>query len=121
MTTTIKIEKSVYDRKEASDGKRILVMRFWPRGIPKDKVDLWMKELGTGKDLIKKWKAGKISWDDFSAEYIRGLKSKEHLLKDLARQAKEGAITLLCGCKDMNHCHRYLLKNTIAEYFPRIR
>ncbi|MGH9920029.1 MAG: DUF488 family protein, N3 subclade, partial [Nitrososphaerales archaeon] len=34
----IKIEKSVYDKPEPSDGKRILVMKLWPRGISKDKV-----------------------------------------------------------------------------------
>jgi len=117
---TIEIEKTVYDKKEASDGKRILVMRFWPRGISKDKVDVWIKELGTDKELIKKWKTGKISWNNFSAEYEKGLKGKEYLLKDLAKQAKEGTITLLCSCKDMNHCHRYLLKIAIAEYIPRI-
>ncbi len=46
----INITKSVYPPnppREASDGKRILVMTLWPRGVSKDKVDVWMKDLGT--------------------------------------------------------------------------
>jgi len=52
----IKIAKTVFDPPEPSDGKRFLVMRFWPRGISKEKVDSWMKELGTPKEVIRKWK-----------------------------------------------------------------
>ena len=61
----IKTAKTVYDKPESSDGKRILVMRLWPRGVAKDKVDVWFKELGTEKELIKRWKSGKISWKEF--------------------------------------------------------
>jgi uncharacterized protein YeaO (DUF488 family) len=50
----IRIEKSVYDKPDASDGERILVMRIWPRGVSRDKgkIDSWLKELGTEKDLM---------------------------------------------------------------------
>jgi uncharacterized protein YeaO (DUF488 family) len=84
----IKIEKTVYDEPEALDGKRILVMRTWPRGISKDTVDVWMKDLGTDKELIKKWKDGKIPWSKFAIEYGKSLKGKEDLLQDLARNRK---------------------------------
>ena len=111
----IKIEKSVYDKPEPSDGKRILVMKFWPRGISKDKVDLWMKDLGTDKELIKKWKKGKVPWDKFAAEYRKSLKGKEELLRNLAEESKAGTITLLCTDRDPNRCHRSLLKAAIEE------
>lgn len=109
----IKTEKTIYDPVEASDGKRILVMRMWPRGIKKEKVNLWLKELGTEIGLIKKWKAGKISWVDLSKEYRRSLKGKEEILEKLASESKKKAVTLLCSCKDEEHCHRYLLKQAI--------
>ena len=111
----IKIEKTVYDEPEALDGKRILVMRTWPRGISKDKVDIWMRELGTDRELIRKWKAGKVSWDKFVAEYRKSLKGKEDLLRNLAKESKAGTITLLCTDKDPNRCHRSLLKTAIEE------
>jgi uncharacterized protein YeaO (DUF488 family) len=111
----IRIEKSVYDKPEPSDGKRILVMKLWPRGISKDKVDLWMKDLGTDRELIRKWKDGKISWDRFAAEYRKSLRGKEDLLTNLAEESKAGTITLLCTDKDASRCHRSLLKSAIEE------
>ena len=65
----MKIDKSIYDKPEKSDGKRILVMPMWPRGIKKEKVDIWIKELGTPKEVIKKWKSGKIPWSEVVKEY----------------------------------------------------
>jgi uncharacterized protein YeaO (DUF488 family) len=109
----IRIEKSVYSPPEKSDGKRILVMTLWPRGVSKDKVDVWMKELGTPRDLIKRYKSEKMSWKEYSAEYRKSLKGKEPMLRSLAEEAKKGTITLLCTEKDPNACHRSLLKMAI--------
>jgi uncharacterized protein YeaO (DUF488 family) len=109
----IRIDKSVYAPEEPSDGERILVMTLWPRGISKDKVDVWMKELGTPRDLIKKYKSGKVSWEKFAVEYKKSLKGKEALLKSLADESKKRTITLLCTEKDPSVCHRSLLKAAI--------
>jgi len=109
----IKIEKSVYDSPEPGDGRRILVMRLWPRGIPKAKVDLWIKELGTERELIARWKGGRISWDRFAAEYKKSLRGKEGLLRRLAEESRVGTITLLCTDRDPARCHRSLLKEAI--------
>jgi uncharacterized protein YeaO (DUF488 family) len=109
----IRIEKTVYSPPEKSDGRRILVMTLWPRGVSKDKVDVWMKELGTPRDLIKRFKAGEVSWKQYSAEYTKSLRGKEPLLRKLAEEAKDGTITLLCTEKDPNTCHRSLLKGAI--------
>ncbi len=111
----IKIEKSVYDEPGPSDGKRILVMKLWPRGISKDRVDLWMKDLGTDRELIRKWKEGKIPWDRFATQYRKSLEGKEDMLKKLAEESKAGTITLLCTDKDPARCHRSLLKAAIEE------
>jgi len=86
MLQLIKIAKTVYDPPDSADGKRILVMRFWPRGISKERVDVWMKDLGIPKKVIRKWKAGEISWEKFAKEYERGLKGKEELLRTLVQQ-----------------------------------
>lgn len=90
-------------------------MRLWPRGISKDKVDVWMKDLGTERELIARWKGGKISWDRFAAEYKKSLKGKEEELKRLAEESKSGTITLLCTDRDPARCHRSLLKGAIEE------
>ncbi len=111
----ININKTVYDAPEPADGKRVLVMSLWPRGISKEKVDAWMKELGTPKETIKKWKTGKISWAEFAREYRRSLKGKEPLLRELSQESKHRTITLLCIEKDPTRCHRSLLKEAIES------
>ena len=112
----IKTEKTVYDKREEWDGRRILVMRTWPRGISKEKVDLWLKDLGTEKELIRKWKAGKVTWAEFARKYNASLKGKERVLKELAAESRNGTITLLCGCRDEAHCHRHLIKQAVQKY-----
>ncbi len=111
----IKIDKTVYDPPDPSDGKRILVMRLWPRGIAKKKIDVWMKDLGTPKEVITKWKGRKITWKTFSTEYEKSLKGKEAILKELADESRKSTITLLCTEKDATTCHRSLLKAAIEK------
>jgi uncharacterized protein YeaO (DUF488 family) len=113
---TIKIDKTIYDKPEPSDGLRVLVMRLWPRGISKDRVDLWVKDVGTEKDLIKLWKGGKISWKEYTKRYLASLKGKEPILNDLASRSKRGTVTLLCVEKDASMCHRILLKKQIEKH-----
>lgn len=93
-------------------------MSLWPRGVSKDKVDAWMKELGTPKELIKKWKAGKIEWPEFAKEYRRSLKGKERELRQLREESRHMTITLLCTEKDPSRCHRSLLKEAIEGIQP---
>ena len=111
----IKIQKTVYDKPEKSDGKRILVMTMWPRGISKEKVDVWIRELGTPKEIIYEWKNGRISWEMFTIKYRASLSGKEGLLRKLAEESNKGPITLLCTDKDPNFCHRSLLKSAIEQ------
>jgi uncharacterized protein YeaO (DUF488 family) len=91
-------------------------MTLWPRGVSKDRVDVWMKELGTPRELITRYKSGKVPWKSFAAEYRKSLKGKDHLLMMLAEDSKKGTITLLCTEKDPTHCHRSLLKEAIETY-----
>jgi uncharacterized protein YeaO (DUF488 family) len=112
----IRIDKTVYDKPEPSDGERILVMRLWPRGVSKEKVDRWLKELGTDVDLIHDYKQGKVTWAEFSRRYLKSLKGKEPLLRELAAKSKSRTITLLCTDKDATRCHRSLLKAEMERY-----
>src|SRR4051812_41176732 len=65
--------KCIYDPHSPSDGVRVLVMSFWPRGVARNHVDVWFRELGTAPSLIKEWKAEQISWTEFRRHYRRGL------------------------------------------------
>ena len=113
----VSIQKSIYDPKSADDGVRVLVMQYWPRGVKKEKVDVWFKELGTSKELIKAWKTGGMSWPQYKSRYLADLKDvrKQELVNELAARARKGKITLLCGCRDSNRCHRIILKEQIER------
>ena len=111
----IQIEKTVYDKPSPTDGKRILVMRFWPRGVRKTTIDLWIKDVGTSPELIKAWKGGKLSWPEYEKRYYHDMKGEvqKERVKEIAGYAREGPITLLCTDKDPNRCHRSLLKKLV--------
>jgi uncharacterized protein YeaO (DUF488 family) len=111
----IKIDKTVYDPPEPTDGRRVLVMTLWPRGISKARVDVWMKELGTPRETMKKWKSGSMTWNELVRQYKRSLRGKENLLVELAEESRNGTITLLCVEKDPSRCHRSLLKDAIED------
>lgn len=61
--------KRVYDPPSPEDGTRILLMRFYPRGVKREAFQEWRKELGTEPDLIRAWKLGAIAWDEFTRRY----------------------------------------------------
>jgi len=107
--------KRIYDNVEPEDGHRVLVMTYWPRGVKKEKIDEWARELGTPADLIQQWKEDQISWKDFSEQYLRSIEDDKDKLKELAKLAESKPVTLLCSCKDEEHCHRSLLKQLIEE------
>lgn len=110
--------KSVYDPVEESDGDRILVTRFWPRGLSKKELQLaeWVQELGPSVKLLKDWKKGDISWGEYEKRYLEEMLSQEDKIKELARRAGQKTIILLCFEQENNPCcHRHLLKNLIQK------
>jgi len=100
----ISVEKSIYDPKSPNDGLRVLVMRYWPRGIKKDKVDVWFRDLGTSEGLIKAWKSGTISWMEFRKLYLAEVKSqsKRAIIRELAKRAKLRR-SLCCAVAAIKH------------------
>jgi uncharacterized protein YeaO (DUF488 family) len=113
--------KSVYDEADQSDGQRILVTRFWPRGISKARLSVaeWMREPAPSVALLRDWKAGRISWDEYTVRYHAEMAAHEAAIADLRERARVGTITLLCFEREGNpHCHRHLLKKLIEQETP---
>ena len=108
--------KRVYDSPEQADGARVLVMRLWPRGVKKEKIDHWFKALGTDLALVRAWKAGRLSWAELRRGYLAGLKRAEAQaqLAELRTLARTGPVTLLCACPDESRCHRGILKQLLT-------
>ena len=110
--------KSVKDLVEKSDGDRILVMRYWPRGCSKKDLKLteWLRELGPSSNLLHDWKDGKISWEEYKTRYCKEMSEYKQEIGELARRAKSRTITLLCiEPEGVPQCHRHLLKELIDK------
>jgi uncharacterized protein YeaO (DUF488 family) len=124
--------KSVWspiDRK--GDGLRVLVTRFRGRGLPKERYDVWMPNLGPSEALLRTLQSGKISWAVFSKRYCeelfeggsidtRNRTIKNHGQKFTLRLLNELAasqpVTLMCLCsEDQPQCHRHLLQEVLRR------
>lgn len=107
--------KRVYEDAEAGDGFRVLVDRLWPRGVKKDKIDLWLKEIGPSNELRNWFHHEERKFADFARKYRAELKSNPAVaeLRKLGREHK--VITLLYGAKDTEHNQAVVL----AEFLKR--
>lgn len=91
--------KRVYDPIEKDDGIRILVDRIWPRGIKKDKIDIWMKEIAPSHELREWFNHEPEKWEEFKSRYFEEL-DKNPKLSGLLKLVKEGRdVTLLYSAK----------------------
>lgn len=111
------LTKRVTEPAGAEDGRRVLVMRLWPRGVKKTVADLWLKGLGTPVELIRRWKAGKMTWATFVTAYRRHLQSAEARadMEILLALGRQGPVTLLCTCPEEVRCHRGILRAALLE------
>ena len=116
------VTKRIYEPAGDDDGDRVLIMRLWPRGIRKERVSVWLKELGPVPALLREFLDDKISWAQYVPRYLAGLERPEAqaAIAEVRRRAEAGRVTLLCGCADEEHCHRSLLRTYLLDS-PRAR
>ena len=110
--------KSVYDRIEEADGQRLLITRYWPRGISKKRLNIseWIRDLAPSKELLQDWKNEKITWQEYEKRYYKEMEIKKQFIQELVNLAETSTITLLCFEKEDNpYCHRHLLKRLIEN------
>lgn len=109
--------RRVYHPPDDTEGTRALIMRLWPRGIRKSRVDVWLKELGPVLPLLRAFRGGKISWPEYTRRYLAGLERRQAQaqLAEVRAAAKKGTVTLFCGCPDENRCHRSLLRAYLLD------
>lgn len=83
--------KRVYEPREAADGTRILVMRFWPRGIKKSHFDEWNRDVAPSRELVFAFKRGGLPWEEYVGRYRAEMRPEAVA----ALRDREGTITLL--------------------------
>jgi len=108
--------KSIYQPKEESDGIRILITRFYPRGVKKDHFDCWVRELAPSPTLLQSYKQGERTWEEFKIEFLTEMRDSIDSLEVIHALNQQNAvknITLLCYERDGMPCHRHIVKNII--------
>lgn len=111
--------KRVYDEPAASDGKRVLVERLWPRGISKERahLDLWLKEVAPSPELRTWFGHDPEKWGEFRRRYEAELASGEahqalSMLRDLGRS---GPLTLVFAARDDQHTNAVVLRELLSQ------
>lgn len=110
--------KSIYKPKDDSDGTRILITRFYPRGVRKDHFDEWVRELAPSVDLLKGYKEGIINQEQFTVQFFSQINSNVaslEALQSISEMAKKSDITLLCYERDGEFCHRHLVNTMVLH------
>ena len=110
--------KRIYDAADDDDGHRLLVMRLWPRGIRKDRVDAWDKGLAPTRELLTDFRSHAIDWPEFARRYHVEMAERPDSIKSLAALRERAAtetVTVHCSCKDPALCHRSLLKALVED------
>lgn len=118
----ILIDKHCRLNPSPDDGIRLLVMRYWPRGMAKDRFDAWLPHLAPSPGLLKwlmdrcegrRWASDDV-WEHWSMLYRREMKSQREVILDIRHRHEAGeTITLLCACHDKTRCHRGILRDLI--------
>ncbi|MEO6901638.1 MAG: DUF488 family protein [Bacteroidia bacterium] len=107
--------KRIYDKLSQSETEeyKVLVDRLWPRGISKNKIDEWDKDIAPSTEL-RKWFDHKAErFKKFSRLYREELMSKEKELNKLRDLSKTKAVTLLYGAKDAKINHAVILRDLL--------
>lgn len=122
----IRIDKHARLNPQPADGYRLLVTRYWLRGLKRENINLWYKELAPSEKLLSQYSAYlnvdhteeqiMAYHDTWSAMYRIEMNNQQELINQLAERHLSGdTLTLLCACHSPDRCHRKLLVEIIKE------
>lgn len=89
----------VYEEPEAGE-YRVLVDRLWPRGIKKDTIDLWLKDVGPSKEVRQAFDHVPERFDAFVHQYTAELVKNCAVAQLREVMAEHKKVVLLYGAKD---------------------
>jgi uncharacterized protein YeaO (DUF488 family) len=109
--------KRIYEPPSDEDGYRVLSTRYWPRGVPKSRVDEYTTKTAPSRALLREFKHEGLSWKEYVPRYLEEMSRPEAMnqIEQFATLAESKTITLMCICEDERRCHRSLLKDRIIE------
>lgn len=104
---------SVYDPTSAEPELRVLITRQWPRGVRKERVDVWLKDASPSRELLDAYHHRGLPWPEFEARYRAEILEDRPAVLEQLRQLEQqhGTVTLICfeRIPPHEHCHRLTL------------
>ncbi len=122
----ILIEKHARLNPQPGDGYRLLITRYWLRGLKRENINLWYKELAPSEKLLSQYSAyfkidhseeEQIAYHKMWCEtYRMEMNGQQELINLLALRHLQGdTLSLLCACHSLDRCHRKILAELIEE------
>lgn len=88
--------KRVYELNDADIPYfKILIDGLWPRGIKKESIDLWMRDLAPSAELRKWYSHSKEKCVEFKKRYTEELKEKKDAIEKLIEMSRSKKTIIL--------------------------
>jgi uncharacterized protein YeaO (DUF488 family) len=109
--------KRVYDDPGPDDGYRILIDHVWPRGVSREraKLDEWARELAPSNDLRRWFAHDPERFEEFRTRYRDELANQRPALRELARRASSGPVTIVYAARDRQHNNAVVLAALLRD------
>ena len=104
------------------DGTRVLVTRYYPRGVKKTHFDLWLRDLSPEVTLLKEYRNKVLDWRGFSTRFRRQLRTipaAKEAMNKLVELSRNHDVTILCYEKEGENCHRNIVKSIVNRKLVR--
>ncbi|NUR58081.1 MAG: DUF488 family protein [Catenulispora sp.] len=111
--------KRVYEAVAGADGKRVLVDRLWPRGVPKAEaeVDVWAKGAAPSDELRRWFHENRDEYGLFVERYEAELEgeAQREVLAEVRELGARHTVTLVTAAKDVERSHVPVLLRRLQE------
>lgn len=113
--------KRVYDEVAATDGRRVLVDRLWPRGCSKATLqqDAWLREVAPSTELRRQFGHAPERFAEFRQLYRRELAGHPEYWQGLLDIAEQGTLTLLFAARATQSNNAQVLAEFLEEELDR--
>jgi uncharacterized protein YeaO (DUF488 family) len=104
--------KRAYEPAAKTDGRRVLVERLWPRGVPKARLrlDEWAKDVAPSPALRRWFGHDPERWPEFRRRYLAELRVHPAAWQSLLAAARRRRVTLIYAAHDVAHNGAIALK-----------
>lgn len=109
--------KRAYEPASPADGARVLVDRWWPRGVRKEAARLttWARNVAPSATLCAWYGHDPARFGAFRARYRAELEANTEGIREILEVAGDGVLTLVFGAREVERSNAAVLREFLAE------